>query len=313
MSADGLGHVHTVFGLRIVAPVPLRWADAHGVLDPAYGTITVDTVSTGGLDSMRDHPISVGDEACRLERLADRRLLADTADAGPFVLDGASSHIDAPIESVTDPEWEHRLLAYALPYLLGELGMLILHGAVVETAAGAVVILGPSGRGKSTLTMAAVGSGHRVLGDDGVRITFDPADPGRPIAWPGLSAARSVRHNAAGRVVGKDTHELPSQARCAQPLPVAAIVALSERSAGGSPLCHLGNRDRVGAILQSTFAERDSVARVFPSVAALARAVPVAKISVRDDRALVSAELARILDVTLPVESDEASLAGSRR
>ena len=287
----------SVFGLRVESPVTLRWTQPDGELESGRGPIRVRLVATAERPSLRHEPLVSGDDACRLQRLADGRLVADTCDAGPFVLDASAGTIDAPCETVSGPEWEHRLLAYALPYLLGDRGDLILHGAAIDTPNGAVVLLGPSGRGKSTLALAAVAAGHRVLGDDAVRVTFDPMDPSRVTAWPGPAGARSICRDTTGRAVGKDSVALAPSSMCTRSRPIAAVVALTPRSPDGEALRLLSGRDRIGAILNSTFAEHGATARVYAAIATLARVVPIAAISIRDDRRTVQAEVTRALAI----------------
>lgn len=74
------------------------------------------------------------------------------------------------VVGITDCEESvrHVLLDQAMPRLLAQHGELVLHAAIVRTLSGrTLLLLGESGRGKSTLTGAMLASGHEVLTDDG--------------------------------------------------------------------------------------------------------------------------------------------------
>ncbi|MEO7199859.1 MAG: hypothetical protein ABIY56_06540 [Dokdonella sp.] len=82
----------------------------------------------------------------------------------------------------------HVVLDQILPRVLAQLGRLVLHASMATTAQGrTVVILGESGRGKSTLASAFdVGGGH-MLTDDCVVIN---ADEGKLRAVPSYAGTR---------------------------------------------------------------------------------------------------------------------------
>ncbi len=69
--------------------------------------------------------------------------------------------VGAPGETI-----RHLLLDQVLPMALAQKGRIVLHGGAVQTAREAIVILGESGWGKSTLTAALAQAGCRFLTDD---------------------------------------------------------------------------------------------------------------------------------------------------
>lgn len=65
------------------------------------------------------------------------------------------------------PEWEAmRPLRFALRWAAAQQGAAMLHCAAVAGPAGAVLLVGSGGAGKSTTSFACVGSGLHLLGDD---------------------------------------------------------------------------------------------------------------------------------------------------
>ena len=74
-----------------------------------------------------------------------------------------------------------------LPMALSRQGRLVLHASAVEADGGALVFVGVSGRGKSTLAAAFARAGHALLVDDG--LVLEP-EGGRFLALPG---DRSIR------------------------------------------------------------------------------------------------------------------------
>ena len=82
---------------------------------------------------------------------------------------------------VSDQDLRTFLLGSAVGALLIQRGMLVLHGNALERDGQAIVCLGYSGTGKSTLAYALMQQGWRLLADDLVAITPDGrALPGIP-------------------------------------------------------------------------------------------------------------------------------------
>lgn len=71
-----------------------------------------------------------------------------------------------PLEGTPTETIRHLLLDQVLPMALAQQGRIVLHGGSVQTARGAIVILGETGWGKSTLTAALTQAGCRLLTDD---------------------------------------------------------------------------------------------------------------------------------------------------
>lgn len=93
-----------------------------------------------------------------------------------------------PADGATTERLGHVVVADALPRWLESRGELVLHASSVTTRDGAVVFLGPSGVGKSSLAVALARAPHgRLLADDVVVVR---ERNGVPWAVPSYPAAR---------------------------------------------------------------------------------------------------------------------------
>ena len=102
----------------------------------------------------------------------------------------------------------HILLDQALPRLLAQRGELVLHAALVATSTGkALLLIGDSGRGKSTLTGAFLASGRRVGTDDGAVVRISE---GELVAVPTYTSLRLLTDSRAHFFAGVDAATLPA-------------------------------------------------------------------------------------------------------
>lgn len=96
--------------------------------------------------------------------LPDRLVLDFDGIAALEASDDGTVTVDRPLT----PEMEqHLLIDHILPLLLARRGALVVHGAVLELGGRAVVLIGASGTGKSTLSAHAWQQGWTLGGDDG--------------------------------------------------------------------------------------------------------------------------------------------------
>lgn len=83
---------------------------------------------------------------------------------------GGGSITCAPVPGVSKATTEHLYLNQVLPLALSKQGKLVFHASAVDTGEGAVVFVGESGRGKSTLAASFAVNGYRFLTDDGLLV-----------------------------------------------------------------------------------------------------------------------------------------------
>ncbi len=89
----------------------------------------------------------------------------------------------APVPGADPVSLRLFLLGSALGMALHQRGLMVLHGATVLHDAGAAILVGDSGQGKSTLAAGLGRAGHPILGDDTMPLW--PGPRGGFEVWPG--------------------------------------------------------------------------------------------------------------------------------
>jgi hypothetical protein len=101
---------------------------------------------------------------------------------GVFRIQGGREIVVDPAPGVDQQSLRVFLLGGALGLLLHQRGYLVLHASAVAIDNVAVVFLGNSGEGKSTLAFALCTEGHGIIADDIVAV--DLSEPGEPRVLP---------------------------------------------------------------------------------------------------------------------------------
>ena len=124
-----------------------------------------------------------------------------------------------------------------LTALLQQRGVATLHAAAVRTPAGAALLLGRSGDGKSSLAAALVERGHALVADDVAAVVLNGA---RATVLPGCATLRlwkhtldkmRVAHRAGSRIRGTlEKFWVPAPRVCDEPLPVSAAFVLTSHN-----------------------------------------------------------------------------------
>lgn len=118
--------------------------------------------------------------------LADRYLLS-VPDQCDFLLDPQAGHIAiGSCDHLSTHTLEHLLIDQALPRLLAGQGHLMVHASLVKVNDRAVLFLGRSGWGKSTLAGLLHRHGHAALSDDCALLAIDDDLAWATPAYPGL-------------------------------------------------------------------------------------------------------------------------------
>jgi hypothetical protein len=186
--------VGSLYGFEIKTDLPLRR------LNEAAGTRGILVIE----QALEPLPVPAGEPEGVLEDERGRRWYASyeldgdcllrLPPTGSFLLQAGPGRV-AVASSDDDPELlEHRIASAAICTLLSMRGDLVLHAAAVEAGGKAILLCGPSRRGKSTLVRELGRAGHSVLGEDGIAIALGAAGA---VAHPG-----APRKRGAGRRPG---------------------------------------------------------------------------------------------------------------
>jgi hypothetical protein len=248
----------------------------------------------------------------RMHRVGER-LHCSCSVTGTFVVDAAAGSVEAQPLRGTDEMWEHRMVGTAIPLLLAERGDLVVHAAAIETDAGALLFVGPAGRGKSTLALTAPALGLRVLAEDGVDVDGDG------VVWPGPRGVR-VRRDVVDRLPfetraqssttrgRKATHFIPDALYADEPVRIGAVVLLAERSPDGLVAEPLDPAAAVPTLVPSLiFGGSDRLARAFGLACGLVERVPAFRAAMPDDLAAAPDALRELVDLATRREPGNGS------
>lgn len=217
----------------------------------------------------------------------------------------------------------HFLLDQVLPRALADTGRLVIHAGAVALAGRAVLLLGETGQGKSTLCAALARSGADLLGDDAVALDFTAgAAPRVRALYPGMRLlADSIAALYPQAPALSPMADYSDKQRVALPaiaiasagagwLPLAAIIVLAPPAPDGG-LHHRepGAAEACMALVASSFAldpaDPARAARTLGHAARLAGSIPVFELAYPRD-------FARLAEVEHAVRS-LAGVAAARR
>jgi hypothetical protein len=202
--------------------------------------------------------------------------------------------------------WQDRLFNSLLPLLLAARGELVLHACAVQTDAGAVVVCGPSRRGKSTLAALFDAAGLPLIAEDVVLVTFSGT---RALAWPGpegvrvdaATGARLREVDSAGMPVGGKRVHASLAGDPAGPIPIAALVSLDPRDDAPLRVTPLSPAAAMAAVFPSVFRlDVGDWQPAFSAAGELVRRVPAHRAKLRDDLSEAPDAATRVLARVAP-------------
>ena len=221
---------YVAFGLQISSPFALP-----GMLErseESLPALELDIATRSSVLAGWDEPAPSGSGRGRLGD--ERTLLVERSAAGEhlfsyggealFMLDAAGEHLAcAPNEAGV--AWQRVLLSKVLANVSLIRGYEALHASAVESPEGAVVVLAPSGTGKTALALALARGGWPLLSDDVLTLGCGPngvlAHPSTPHvnADPQTLSVRGTRRLAAVLDVLGEELWLAVRSSTREPLP----------------------------------------------------------------------------------------------
>ena len=241
-------------------------------------------------------------------------MVLDVPDVARFRIEDGRRILVEPAKGRTPADAVPHVQGSALAALLQQRRTLPMHAGAIETSRGAMLLVGTSGVGKSTLTNAFVQRAYRMMGDDVTPVSLDAA--GRPMATSGFPASRLWADSAA--YFGHDTSRLRRAQRdlekyyvvpenwCDARLPVAVVVILHVAGNGQPRIEPLEPAERMKWLLRYSFRKKflngfglnDIQFRMVSAMAAQSQMVRL----VRPARGAPAADLAALLEEALGFE-----------
>ena len=209
---------------------------------------------------------------------------------------------------------EHFVADQVVPRLLSHQGYLVLHAGAIEHLGGAILLVGASGLGKSTLSSSFVNSGSPLLGDDAIVISTPVSRPHAQAVYrslrllPDSMKALSPPMSSATPMAdysSKQRLDVPNGSE--SPLPVLATFILAPPHAGSLiELRQLSIANACMTYIENSFAlDPSDTARArdrMEQASALARRVPAFAISYPRDYARLPEVRQAILDQVAALE-----------
>ena len=196
---------------------------------------------------------------------------------GDLVLHARGAAIVAYQPDPADGFWLEELVAFALAWVLGAHARFVLHAAAVARDDRALLVLGHTGAGKSTLSGACLEAGWQLLGDDQVVIDASTT----PVAVHGFHHSPAVPREIGGAVAGggavlgdpRDRAELPRAVLSSGGVPVVAVVLAGHSDVAAGELVPAAATSVFPLLLQSFPATVDPELRAafFPVAGDLTR------------------------------------------
>jgi hypothetical protein len=272
-------HTYSAYGLTIAAEL------ACPELIPASGSPDVK-ICYGHVPENLDNPQAAG----VIYQAKDRQFLLKLDKIARYLVQNGNEIAIAPHPQATEDEVRLFLLGSCLGALLHQRGILAMHASAIQTQKGAVLFVGPSGNGKSTLLGALLNRGYAMLADDVAGIALD--DRGQPVvlpAYPQLKlwhdACQQLEKSPEGlRAVRPELEKYAVPAIewfVDRPMPLYAVYALAVHNFADLRLELLDNSHKFQIILGNTYRQRflDGLGMRLPHFQLATQAAKVARVS----------------------------------
>jgi hypothetical protein len=164
--------------------------------------------------------------------------------------------------------------------------LLWMHGAAVERAGSALLIVGRSGQGKSTLSTRLCEAGWRLLSDDvaPIRMDTDEVIPFPQSAFRRVYPGHEIGADETGFLT-KEEVPLPESALHLKPAPIKAVVFPSFKHGASSAMEQLSPGNAAIEFMGNCFNFDDHQATAVARIARLAELIPMYRLTYGDGSA----------------------------
>lgn len=283
-------HLHNLYGLVVAANRQLPAAPGSGAPDIV----------------IHEHPfrrpsaLSPNPRGYSYESLSNGEVHVSWSELFDFVVSADGARIDVFAEPTGDEEAVFiYLISQVISVALLQQGIESLHASAVARAGQAVVLVGDSGYGKSTLTAALLKTGARLITDD--LLVLRERGAGYDVA-PGAFRLKLAPETAAALGLdwaggpmadgsGKHVYRFDATMCVAGPVPLGKIVLL-EPLAETAALEPVSTAEATRALLAATFnplhTDPDRLAKLLRNAEKTARGTRIERLRVPRDLASVS-------------------------
>jgi hypothetical protein len=236
---------------------------------------------------------------------------------GKFLVRAGKEIIIEPLAGVDESVLRLPLLGTVLAMVLHQRQQLLLHGSALALGDQAVVFIGASGQGKSTMAATLYGRGHSIMGDDVASINLEK--PRIPMLIPGFPQIK-LWPEAVTAALGDDPealrkiHPEGEKRACAtvdrfleNPVPLRRVYVLAEGSSlqikplkPQEAIAKLVGNSYIPMVVGKTFMRSQGVALHIQQCARLVRDVPIYSLERPRSLALLS-EVAQLVEEDLAV------------
>lgn len=258
-----------------------------------YGVFGIPTISYLPADDVDDSTLPAGAliqhleddidgwwvSAARYDQTVEIRIY----DVATVWLDaGLSVGTVRPAHDVVEPWLGFQLERHVLPIVRMIRGEAVFHAGAVQTEHGAVLLLADGQGGKSTTTALLLADGAGFISDDQTGVTARREAVGTPSLRLRLPSAELVPADSETRIDadGRIVVDLQTQS---DPVPIAAMLLLGDRSDAGVQLQQVEGAMAVTALLGQVFCgglvDPALIERHFTVATDLAANLPVARLS----------------------------------
>ncbi len=158
---------HTAFGLTLISDIPLPELSAA----PSSADAKPVVIRLREEDFRRHIPKDLQQQPVGLQ-VTPHAAVVYLKDVAVFLLEDGAQVTVIPVPHAQPERIRQALTGIVMALILYQRGCLVLHGSAVSIEGKAVIFLGDSGEGKSSMAAALHAQGHLLLTDDLAAIEF---------------------------------------------------------------------------------------------------------------------------------------------